>query len=137
MKYKEFLEDVKCIAAQLNEVYKQQAQHEVPVRSVIDAKWRRVLATKWRPVTATEWRHFVATGVSPWFVPQPRFSVPKGRHESVLEQRECRPFRTHYLAFVWSTGSRPWLQPAVPLGLNRIYSKPKACSAVPCSGAFQ
>jgi len=96
-----------------------------------------VVATKSPHVLATKWRQVVATGASPWFVPQPRFSVPKGRHERVLEQGSCRPFGTHRRGVVWSTGSRPWLQPTVPLGLNRIHSKPKACSAVPCTEAHQ
>ncbi|MCY2977897.1 MAG: DUF1016 N-terminal domain-containing protein [Planctomycetota bacterium] len=96
-----------------------------------------VVATKWWQVIAMKWRQVVATGASPWFVPQPRFSVPKGRHERVLEQGSCRPFGTHRRGVVWSTGLRPWLHPAVPLGLNRIHSKPKACSAAMCTEAHQ
>ena len=105
--------------------------------AVVATKSPHVLAMKWRQVVATKWRPVVATGASPWFVPQPRFSVPKGRHESVLEQGSCRPLGTHRRGVVWSTGSRPWLHPAVPLGLNRIHSKPMACSALPCTEAHQ
>ena len=134
MKYEEFLEDGKCIAVQLDEVYKQQAQRQVPVRSA-QVPVRSAIDAKWQQVKATKWRHFVATCASPWFVSRPRYSVPKGRHESVLEQRECRPFRTQRRAVDWSKGSRPWLHPAVPLGLNRIHSKPKVCRTLPCTEA--
>ena len=74
----------------------------------------------------------VATGASPWIVPKLCFSVPTGRHVSV-PQGSCRPFGTQRAASFNSTGSRPWLQHAVPLGLNRIRSM-RCCSAtqVPC-----
>ncbi len=73
-------------------------------------------------VSATEWRQDVATGVSPWNRSHNWRSVPKGQQVYVL-RRSCRPVGTHHVSLSHTTGSRPWLQHAVPLGLNRSWNK--------------
>ena len=68
--------------------------------------------------SATEWRQDVATGVSPWNKLNHCDSVPEGRQERVM-WHSCRPVGTCDDQVSRTTGSRPWLQHAVPLGLNR------------------
>ena len=73
-------------------------------------------------VSATEWRQDVATGVSPWNVSNHCDLVLKGRQMRVV-WHSCRPVGTHHVSLSHTTGSRPWLQHAVPLGLNRSWNK--------------
>ncbi len=68
--------------------------------------------------SATEWRQDVAMGVSPWNTLNHCDSVPKGRQDRVMRS-SGRPFRTFRASLSQTTCSRPWLQNAVPLGLNR------------------
>lgn len=59
-------------------------------------------------------------GVSPWNMATDCDSVLKGRHEL---GSSCRPVGTQQDVGPLTTGSRPWLQNAVPLGLNRTLSQ--------------
>ena len=71
-------------------------------------------------VLAAERRHVVAMGASPWIVGDERELSPNGTTRIDGRQGPVTPLGLGGTgASVVTTGSRPWLQHAVPSGLMR------------------
>lgn len=72
-----------------------------------------------RSPRAAKRRQVVAMGASPWSSERDGVVSPEGTAGN--RSRECLSPRWGFLPMIWlpATGSRPWLQPVVPLGLMR------------------